>query len=105
MLAIITKPIPGKNSVLAAGVGFKPDILQVEYGRFLGKIHALTKNYEPGQPEWRRPHWHDPIFQEIGWLPESEWLVQQKYEELMAYLATLPKDHKGNPPLLEAARN
>ena len=64
----------------------------VEYGRFLGKIHALTKNYVPSQPEWRRPEWDDPIFQVMDWLPDSEALARQKYEELMAYLATLPKD-------------
>jgi Ser/Thr protein kinase RdoA (MazF antagonist) len=66
----------------------------VEYGRFLGKIHALTKNYEPSQPQWRRPDWDDPIFQVMGWLPESEWKVRQKYDELMAYLATLPQDRE-----------
>jgi len=64
----------------------------VEYGRFLGKIHALTKNYVPSRPEWRRPEWDDPIFQVMDWLPDSEALARQKYEELMAYLATLSKD-------------
>jgi Ser/Thr protein kinase RdoA (MazF antagonist) len=66
----------------------------VDYGRFLGKIHALTKNYTPSQPEWRRPDWDSPIYQETHWLPESEGLVRQKYEELMAYLATLPQDRE-----------
>ena len=65
----------------------------VEYGRFLGKIHALTKKYEPSQPQWRRPDWDDPIFDESDWLPESEWRIRKKYEALMAYIATLPRDH------------
>jgi Ser/Thr protein kinase RdoA (MazF antagonist) len=66
----------------------------VEYGRFLGKMHTLTKNYVPSQPAWQRPEWDDPIFQETRWLPESEWLARQKYDELMDYLAALPKDHE-----------
>ena len=66
----------------------------VKYGRFLGKIHALTKNYEPTQPEWRRPDWDAPIYQETHWLPESEGLARQKYAELMAYLGTLPRDRE-----------
>jgi Ser/Thr protein kinase RdoA (MazF antagonist) len=65
-----------------------------EYGRFLGKIHALTKHYEPSQPEWRRPDWDSPFFEEIDWLPESEGLARQKYEELMGYLHSLPKDQE-----------
>ena len=64
----------------------------VRYGRFLGKIHALTKNYQPSQPEWRRPDWNDSIYRETYWLPESDELARQKYEALMAYLTTLPKD-------------
>lgn len=63
----------------------------VEYGRFIGNLHALTKNYTPSQPEWRRPEWNDPIFLEIGWLPESEELVRQRYEALLAYLTALPR--------------
>jgi Ser/Thr protein kinase RdoA (MazF antagonist) len=62
------------------------------YGRLLGRMHELTKSYEPENPAWKRPQWDEPIMLEVlGWLPVSETQVAQRYMELKDYLDRLPK--------------
>lgn len=63
------------------------------YGRLLGKMHALTKDYQPANPAWQRLHWDDALMLEVSeLLPASEALALEKYQALMAHLAALPKD-------------
>ena len=63
-----------------------------EYGRLLGCMHRLTRAYKPGNPDWKRPQWDEPIMLEVlGWLPDSEALAAQRYLELKVYLDQLPK--------------
>jgi Ser/Thr protein kinase RdoA (MazF antagonist) len=64
-----------------------------DYGRLIGRIHALSKNYSPPHPSWRRPEWDDPgmIFVD-QWVPDSETVVHQRFEDLMVHLTSLPKD-------------
>jgi Ser/Thr protein kinase RdoA (MazF antagonist) len=63
------------------------------YGRLIGKMHALTKNYEPSDPTWKRPEWNDPEMLEVeSWLPASESIAVEKFLEVKAHLDTLPKD-------------
>lgn len=67
--------------------------LFVHYGRLLGRMHSLTKDYEPADPSWRRLEWDDPINVDVlHWLPEDQVLVEQRGEEVLAYLRSLPKD-------------
>ena len=62
------------------------------YGRLLGCMHKLTKGYQPGNPAWKRPRWDEPIMLEVlGWLPDSETRVAQRYIELKEYLDRLPE--------------
>jgi Ser/Thr protein kinase RdoA (MazF antagonist) len=66
-----------------------------DYGRLLGRMHALTRIYTPKDPTWRRPQWDEPIMLEVlGWLPDSEALVAQRYIELKNYLDQLPKSNE-----------
>jgi amicoumacin kinase len=63
------------------------------YGRLLGSMHALTAQYQPPDPAWRRFEWDDPLMQAAVWkLPDSEASVKQRYRELLEHLNTLPKD-------------
>jgi Ser/Thr protein kinase RdoA (MazF antagonist) len=63
-----------------------------KYGRLIGRMHALAKNYIPSDPTWKRPHWDDPDMVDIeGWLPESELNAIKKYQELKSHLDALPK--------------
>ncbi len=78
---------PPNKEVL--GPGFYKD-----YGRLLGRMHALTKKYTPKDPVWKRPDWDEPIMLEVlEWLPESESLVEGKYIDLKNYLDRLPKSN------------
>jgi Ser/Thr protein kinase RdoA (MazF antagonist) len=63
------------------------------YGQVIGRIHALTKDYTPSQPSWRREEWDAPGNLDIEkWMPPSETTALQKFQELMTHLETLPKD-------------
>jgi Ser/Thr protein kinase RdoA (MazF antagonist) len=62
------------------------------YGSLIGRMHALTKSYNPANPAWKRPEWDDPEMLEAEiWLPDSESLVLEKYLNLKSYLGSLPK--------------
>jgi len=36
-----------------------------QYGRLLGRMHALTKNYRVPDPAWKRPEWDDSVMHEV----------------------------------------
>ncbi|MCP4363498.1 MAG: phosphotransferase, partial [Chloroflexi bacterium] len=64
-----------------------------EYGRLIGRMHALAKNYQLPDPAWKRPEWDAPGMLDMeDWLPASEGPVLKKYYTLKTYLDTLPKD-------------
>jgi Ser/Thr protein kinase RdoA (MazF antagonist) len=66
------------------------------YGHLLGRMHALSQQYRPPKPAWKRPEWDDPEMLDLKpWIPASEPLVTERWLELEAYLATLPKDAAG----------
>jgi amicoumacin kinase len=63
------------------------------YGQVIGRMHALTKDYTLSQPSWRREDWDAPGNLDIEkWMPASETIALQKFQELMSHLVTLPKD-------------
>ncbi len=70
-------------------------VLFFRYGRLLGRIHALSKRYEPRQPSWRRLQWDDPANVHIyNWLPADHGIVVAKSKENLATLRALPKDRE-----------
>lgn len=73
-------------------VGWSPQVY-VDYGRMLGRIHALSKEYVPGNPAWQRPQWDDPIMLDIEKnLPASETGALDEFHKIVAHIKTLPKD-------------
>jgi Ser/Thr protein kinase RdoA (MazF antagonist) len=69
--------------------------LYERYGCLIGRMHTLTKNYEPGDPAWIRPEWDDLVMLDVlAWIPESEPLVLEKYLDLKAHIDSLPKSRE-----------
>jgi amicoumacin kinase len=64
-----------------------------DYGRAIGRMHALTQHYQLPNPAWRRPEWDDPsmLFAE-DWLADDETAARAQYRQLIAYLKALPID-------------
>ncbi len=65
------------------------------YGRLLGRIHRLSRDYELPNPEWKRPSWDDPIMRVENWLPPEEKVAQEKFMDTIQYLQSLPQDKEG----------
>ncbi len=82
--------------VKAAGVmpweaGWTPELYHA-YGRLIGRTHALTKDYEPPKPEWRRPEWDDPVFDYVAmYLPAGETVALERYREALGRVKALPR--------------
>jgi len=63
------------------------------YGSIIGRMHALSKNYQPKQPGLKRPEWNHEMFQFVErYLPASETITKRKYQEACQYINTLAKD-------------
>ncbi len=76
-------------------VEWTPEFVQ-HYGRVIGRLHALTKDYTPPDPAWRRPEWDAPGNLDLkDWLPPTEAAALTKFQELMPHFETLPKDRDG----------
>jgi Ser/Thr protein kinase RdoA (MazF antagonist) len=62
------------------------------WGQVLGKMHRLTKTYQPPSKTIRRPEWH--VWDCFRGFPYRERLpgIGQKYDQLLAELHTLPQD-------------
>jgi Ser/Thr protein kinase RdoA (MazF antagonist) len=71
---------------------WRPPLVE-RYGQLLGRMHALTKTYEPADPAWRRIHWDDPEMLYVEqFLPPDQTTVRDRYRALMAHLDGLPRD-------------
>ena len=67
--------------------------LYESYGEMIGRIHTLSKSYQPSQAAWRRPEWDDDLFEFVErYLPDSESVAKQKYRDACAHVNTLAKD-------------
>jgi Ser/Thr protein kinase RdoA (MazF antagonist) len=65
------------------------------YGVLLGRMHALTRAYEPPDPAWKRPHWDGADMLEVErLLPASEAAVLERFHVLMDHLRALPRDEE-----------
>jgi len=88
-LATAFNKIEGRQ---AGEVGWSPELYQT-YGRLLGKMHSLTKDYRPKDPLAKRPQWEDSANTEcVKNLPETEVLTQKRYWEVMDRVGALPRD-------------
>ena len=73
-------------------VGWSHELYE-RYGRLLGRMHALSRGYQPADPAWTRPQWDDHIMLDVeDLLPASETLVVDRFRELLAHLGALTKD-------------
>lgn len=69
-----------------------PDLFH-KMGRFMGRMHALTKGYIPSRPEYRRHDWfEDEEDYAERYLPPSEAPIAAKFAQLVKYLKALPRD-------------
>jgi Ser/Thr protein kinase RdoA (MazF antagonist) len=72
------------------------DLLFERYGRLIGRMHSLSREYEPANPAWRRIEWDDPgMLDVVRWLPASEAVVIERYHHLKAHLDGLSRDKDG----------
>jgi Ser/Thr protein kinase RdoA (MazF antagonist) len=72
------------------------DHLFRNYGRLLGRMHALAKTYQVSNPAWKRYAWDSPQNNTATrQMPAREALALEKYQEVMAHLVTLPCDAGG----------
>ena len=78
------------NSVWHMG-GWTPEFMH-NYGRLIGKIHALTKQYTPTDDAWQRPFWDDPIMTDAtDALHKIDPQAAELAETNLAYLRQLPQ--------------
>ena len=73
-------------------VGWTDERLQ-NFGRLIGQMHALTKSYQPSDPNCQRPLWEGPLIQDIERnLPPSERQILENYRSHYAHACSLPKE-------------
>lgn len=66
------------------------------YGRLIGRMHALTKDYAPANPAWRRPEWiEETLGDTLRLLSPADATAARRYRELVARVAALPRDRDG----------
>ena len=84
--------IEGKNAIDANACC--PGLYE-EWGRVMGKIHALSKLFIASDPSLARPAWYreDVISHACQYLSDQP-LVLRKFKEMVAYLHTLPRDRE-----------
>ncbi|UCG60428.1 MAG: phosphotransferase [Candidatus Zixiibacteriota bacterium] len=67
--------------------------LFTEWGRTMGRMHALTKDYRPSHPSLTRHQWYeDEDLNPEKYLPPSEHLVREKCAALIERIRSLPTD-------------
>lgn len=67
--------------------------LYESYGELIGRIHTLSRSYQPSQVDWKRPDWNDDLFEFVErYLPASESIAKQQYQDICNHVKTLPKD-------------
>jgi Ser/Thr protein kinase RdoA (MazF antagonist) len=69
--------------------------LYKSYGEMIGRIHTLSKSYQPNQAAWKRPDWNNDLFEFVErYLPESESIAKKKYRDICSHVNTLAKDRE-----------
>ncbi len=78
--------------ITAWQAGWTPERYET-YGRLLGRMHALSRDYEPRQPEWRRPEWDAATMDRtLSQLPPDETRIRKRYRDLLQTIRPLPRD-------------
>lgn len=73
------------------------DGLAETYGRMLGRIHALSCDYQVSNPAIMRPQWDDPIMLDVpDLLPATQGRVLEHFQTLMAHLHSLARDDRSS---------
>ncbi|MCK5131304.1 MAG: phosphotransferase [Candidatus Sabulitectum sp.] len=90
-LATAFKEVKGKPPWVS---GWSPELF-TEYGALIGRMHRLTKLYNPSDPDIRRPLWNsaemnDDVF--IN-LPADQPAARKRYEDIISRLESLPADN------------
>lgn len=70
-------------------VGWTPERYE-NYGRLIGRIHALSKDYTPPTAA-RRLEWDDSLNIDVV-LPEDQPIIKERWQAVRDHLAGLPKD-------------
>lgn len=74
-------------------LGWTPALVE-RYGELIGRMHALSPGYEPGDPAWRRPEWDDPVMLDVErFLPDDD-EVLAAYREVLDRIRRLPRDRE-----------
>jgi len=79
---------PGRPS---GEVGWTPARYE-SYGRLIGRMHALTKEYEPPDPAWRRPSWPGNSADEINaLLTRRDEVILDRYLSIIRRIEAMPR--------------
>lgn len=66
------------------------------YGRLIGRMHALAKHYQVSNPAWTRYAWDSPQNNTAEMqMPKKESIALAKYHEVLDHLHSLPCDAEG----------
>ncbi len=72
------------------------DRLFHNYGRLIGRMHALAKTYHVSNPAWQRYAWDSPENNTAErQMPAKEVVALEKYRAVLAHLRTLRRDTEG----------
>lgn len=73
------------------------DSLFRTWGKAIGKMHQLTKNYKPQSTATTRPAWHEEkLFSNCReYLPEGHEIIADKLEDMIHKIKSLPQDKDG----------
>ena len=67
-------------------------VLAAEYGRVIGRMHRVTRDYAPPDPAWTRPHWDDDeMLLVFRFLPPTESAAHRDYLRVLDTIHALPQ--------------
>jgi Ser/Thr protein kinase RdoA (MazF antagonist) len=68
--------------------------LPVRLGQIVGRMHALTKDFRPSEPRFKRHEWVDDYPEGFAerYLSPDDGVVVEKLDQVLAHLHGLPKD-------------
>jgi Ser/Thr protein kinase RdoA (MazF antagonist) len=102
----VVEPIPGEDGSRFTAVSFEraqgdyatdedwESGLAIQLGQIVGRMHALTKDFQPNNARFTRHQWYEDYPEGFAeqYLPSSEAVVIAKFNRLLEHLHTLPRD-------------
>lgn len=86
-IAAVFREAPGR---LPDHVGWSQALYE-NYGRAIGRMHALTTRYTPGDPFGYRPQWYEPAINDVVEILEKvDPIAAAKWDELLSGFYNLP---------------